>query len=89
MRRHHSFPHKVTSEKRLQKCHTGVRRVTTKKWVVPLIGKANFQSIRIPTQIWAVSRHQYGIFAVVPQTQFQGEISSGAAKISAAFAGYV
>ena len=56
---------------------------------MPLIGEANFQLIRIPTQIWAVSRHQYGIFAVVPQTQFHGEISSGAAKILFAFSGYV
>ena len=57
--------------------------------IVPLIGKANFQLMRIPTQIWAVSRHQYGIFAVVPQTQFHGGISGGAAKILVAFSGYV
>ena len=58
--------------------------------IVPLIGKANFQLIRSPTQIWTVPRHQInGISTVVPQTQFPGEISCGVAKMSAAFSGCV
>ena len=32
------------------------------------------------TQIWVVTRHQYGISAVVSQTSFRGEISGGVAK---------
>ena len=29
------------------------------------------------TQIWAVTRHQYGISAFVPRTSFRGETSGG------------
>ena len=36
--------------------------------------------IRNTSQIWIVTRHQYGIFAVVRQTSFRGETSDGAAK---------
>ena len=31
--------------------------------------------IRSTTQIWVVTRHQYGISALVPQTSFGGETS--------------
>ena len=36
--------------------------------------------IRNTTQIWVVTRHHYGIFAVVRQTSFRGETSGGASK---------
>ena len=32
------------------------------------------------TQIWVVTRHQYGISALVSQTSFGGETSGGVAK---------
>ena len=32
------------------------------------------------TQIWVVTRHQYGISALVSQTSFRGETSGGVAK---------
>ena len=32
------------------------------------------------TQIWVVTRYQYGIFAVVRQTSFRGKTSDGPAK---------
>jgi len=32
------------------------------------------------TQIWVVTRHQYGISALVPQTLFRGNTSGGVAK---------
>ena len=36
--------------------------------------------IRSTTQIWVVTRHQYGISALVSQTSFHGETSGGVAK---------
>ena len=36
--------------------------------------------IRSTTQIWVVTRHQYGISALVPQTSFCWETSSGIAN---------
>ena len=45
-------------------------------WLV----KANFQPIRLTTQIWVVSRHQHGISAFVSQTPFCGENNCGVAK---------
>ena len=36
--------------------------------------------IRSLTQIWLVTRHQYGISALVPQTSFRWETSDGLAK---------
>ena len=36
--------------------------------------------IRSPTQIWMVTRQQYGISALISQTSFRGEISDGVAK---------
>ena len=35
------------------------------------------QPIRSTTQIWVVTRHQYGISALVSQTLFSGEITAG------------
>ena len=36
--------------------------------------------IRRTTQIWVVTRHQYGIFALVSQTSFRGETSGSFTK---------
>ena len=36
--------------------------------------------IRSTTQIWVVTRHQYGISALVPQTSFGGETNGCVAK---------
>ena len=33
--------------------------------------------IRSPTQIWVMTRHQYGIYALVRRMSFRGEISCG------------
>ena len=52
-------------------------------WVVLLIDRAIgnlIQPIRSTTQIWVVTRHQYGICAVVSQTPFGGETSGSVAK---------
>ena len=38
------------------------------------------QPVRSTTQIWEVSRHEYGISVLVPQTSFGGETSVGVAK---------
>ena len=38
------------------------------------------QPIRSTTQIWVVTRHQYGISALVSQTSFRGETSGEVAK---------
>ena len=38
------------------------------------------QPIKSTTQIRAVTRHQYGISALVSQTSFRGETSGGVAK---------
>ena len=42
--------------------------------------KENFKPIRSTTQIWVVTRHQYGISALVSQTSFGGETSGSVAK---------
>ena len=52
-------------------------------WVVLLIDRAMgklIQPIRSTTQIWVVTRHQYGISALVSQTSFGGETSGSVAK---------
>ena len=38
------------------------------------------QPLRSITQIWVVTRYQYGISALVSQTSFRGETSGGDAK---------
>ena len=38
------------------------------------------QPIRSTTQIWAVTRHQYGISALVSQTSFGGKATGSVAK---------
>ena len=42
--------------------------------------ETNIKPIRSTTQIWVVTRHQYGISVVVSQTSFLGETSGGVAK---------
>ena len=39
-----------------------------------------FQPLRSTTQIWVVTRHQYGISVVVSKSLFRGETSGGVAK---------
>ena len=49
------------------------------------------QPIRSTTQIWVMTRHQYGISALVSQTSFGGETSNSVAKcrlFSQAISGY-
>ena len=41
------------------------------------------QPIRSTAQIWVVTRHQYGISALVSQTSFRGETSCGVVKCRA------
>ena len=57
-------------------------RVTTQIWVALLIGWNLHQPIRNTnnTQIWVVTRHQYGISARVSQTSFCGQASGGVTK---------
>ena len=46
------------------------------------------QPIRSITQIWVVTRHQYGISALVSQTSFWGRNRSWHRKISSFFSGW-
>ena len=61
-------------------------RVTTQIWVVLLIGWNKFPTrrdqseLRSTTQIWVVTRHQYGISALVSQMSFVGQTSGSVAK---------
>ena len=53
--------------------------------VLLLIGSVNQIShtarpIRSPTQIWVVTRHQYGISVLVSYTSFRGETVGGVVK---------
>ena len=36
--------------------------------------------LTVTTQIWIITRHQYGISALLPQTSFRGETSGRVAK---------
>ena len=38
------------------------------------------RQMKSATQIWVVTRHQYGISKLVPQTSFRGKASGGVAK---------
>ena len=51
-------------------------RITTQIWVVLLIGWIKFP-MQPTNQIWVVTRHQYGIPALVSQTSFGGGGTSG------------
>ena len=83
----HWFPCEMTSEKPQQTTSEipycwRPWRVTTKIWVVLLIGWNKFlsphdQSEELPR---SVTGHQYGITALVFQTSFRGETSGGVLK---------
>ena len=59
----------MPSGKRAQKSHTDE--------AVLLIGRRKFSTNR---KLYLVTRHQYGISALVPQTSFCGEINGGVTK---------
>ena len=61
----------------LMTCHN-LDLVSTCYWLCR-VGDLH-QPIRSTTKIWAVTRHQYGISALVSQTSFHGETSGGVAK---------
>ena len=83
----HWFPCEMTSEKPQQTTSEipycwRQWRVATKIWVVLLIGWNKFlsrhdQSEELPR---SVTRHQYGIAALVFQTSFRGQTSGGVLK---------
>ena len=80
---HHWFPREMTSEKCLQKFHLMTRHYrdmgNSSDWSCH--GGNLPQPIRSTTQIWVVTRHQYGISALVPQTSFRGEASGDVANV--------
>ena len=72
----------MTSEKRVRNsilgtCHYPVVGCAT-DWLKKIFHAA--RPIRSTTQIWVVTHHQYGIFALVSQTSFRGETRSSVAK---------
>ena len=69
----------MASEKRAQKFHTETRHypdlASASDWSC---GVGNlFQPIISTPQIWIVTRHQYGISALISQTSFFEEETSG------------
>ena len=58
----------------------GSTRKETVHCVVLLIGCNLFHPIKCTTHIWVVTRHQYGISALVSKTSLREEISGGVAK---------
>ena len=69
----------MTSEKRRQKFHTDDASLPRSEWCSRLVENLH-HPIRSTTQIWIVTRHQYGISAIVCQTSFRAETSGGVAK---------
>ena len=43
--------------------------------------KVLVKRLTVTTQIWIMTRHQYGISALFPQTSFRGETSGGVTNI--------
>ena len=71
----------MTCEKRAQKFHTDDASSdlgSASDWSSRM--RNLIQPIRSTTQIWVVTRHQYGISALVSQTSFGGETSGSVAK---------
>ena len=67
----------MTSEEQVQKFHTDdLERAFDWLKQVFFLG----QPIRSTTVTWVVMHHQYGIFALVPQTSFCEETSGGVMK---------
>ena len=81
-RRYHCFSRQMRSEKRAQKFHTDdaslPRSGQCSDWSCR-VGNL-IQPIRSTTQIWVVTRHQYGISALASHTSFGGETSGSVAK---------
>ena len=72
------FPAKMTSEKAVQKIHTGDPLGSASDWLKQIPRMA--RPIKSTTQIWVVTRHQYTISELVSQTSFHGETNSGIVK---------
>ena len=81
-RRFHWFPRQMTSENRAQKFHTYEASLpdlgSTSDWL-NLISHAA-RPIKSATQILVVTRHLYGISALVSQESFGGETSGNVPK---------
>ena len=60
----------------LTRYYPDLGRVSDRSWRVG----NSLQPIRSTTQTWLVTRHQYGISALVSQTSFREETSGGVAK---------
>ena len=83
LRHYHWFPGQMTSQKQMQKTHTDDvslprSRSASDDWSYHM-GNL-LQPVRSTTQIWVVTRHQYGTFALFSQTSFIGETSGGVMK---------
>ena len=72
----------MTFLKRLQKFRTDDVHYpdlcSASDWLKEISSAA--RPIRSTDKIWKVKRHQYGIFVLVPQTSFRGEIIGGVGK---------
>ena len=72
----------MTSEKRVQKFHTDDVSLpdlgSASDWLNQISHAA--RPIRSIIQIWVVTRHQYGISALVSQTSIGGKTSGSVAK---------
>ena len=78
----------MSSEKRAQKFHTDYPDLgSASDWLNQISQTA--RPIRSTTQIWAVTRHQYGISALVSQASLGGETSADRLQMWAVFSGYV
>ena len=74
-RYHRSFPREMTFEERAQKFHIDDASLPSSDWLKQIFS----QSDEI-IQTWVVTRHEYGISALVSETLFRGEIRGGFAK---------
>ena len=83
-RRHHSFCFslKIPSKKQAQKFHTGDVSLARSGKCFLLVEPNSLarRPIRSTTEILVVTRHQYGISALVPQSSFRRENSGGVVK---------
>ena len=81
-RRYHWFPRQMTSEKRAQKFHTDDSSLSRSGQCSDWLNQISHATrpIKSTTQIWVVSRHQYGISTLVSQTSFGGETNGSVAK---------
>ena len=76
------FPREMTPEEQAQKFHTQFDNpsVGRSEYCFWSVDESNFQPIRSTTQIWVVTRHQYGISARFPQASVLKETSDVIAK---------